>query len=413
MGSGDSNHGTVVSSLLLGDLEDGQDANYSGADETKRSGMSPEAEFTAIDLYSATAGVTNAFQLAVAEDVDIINMSSTCSTCTLCATTHTWIDDVDDAMLAGIFVVNTPDNGGHAGGCAAEVPGTASGSFTPGDYLRTAANLRTAGIATSSPRGGDVHGRSIIDLVAPSGRQPDGATGYDGTWNNAYADGGTGTSNAAPLLAGAAADYKDFLIDTFGTSMANTVGYIYSQMLLMGDGELEGGGTATATTPMDDVWGAGRLRMRMFDSAGMDGPWRMRYGNWELDDDEVVTFPLNPDAGGTNQALSSDVEYFKSTLWWHEPNLGSTETPATITFQVTNGTSTYTSLGQMPGTQRLWLGTALNGGTWDVRITGTSVTSSTSGNYYSGQQKRRVYSAMFWEDRDRDDSDGLPSASIE
>ncbi len=409
VGTTSSSHGTAVTGQALADLTQNQDSTYTvSADQLARTGMTTESSFAAIDSYAG--GMTRSIEQAITLDVDIVNMSGSWGPGTDCDTEDTLIDAVDDAMKDGIFFVNTPGNNGHVGSsCTVDLPGTASGSFTANDYdVRSVADLNAATIASDACRGGDVHGRAVIDLVAPEGRE--GAMGAQ--YNNTYANGGYGTSLAAPVITGAAANFKHHFISVFGTSAANTVGNLYAHMLLMGDGELESGGTATATTPLDNVWGAGRMRMRMFNSAGMDAPWRIRWFNWVLDDGDAATWYVNPDGGGVNQPVSSDAEWFKAALWWHEPNLGASETSADIQTKVCKTGTCYTHSSTNPQAHRLWLGNVLGGQTWEVTVTGLSVPASTDADYYYGQQKRQMFLAFFYEDRDRDDADG-PSADIE
>ena len=411
VGTTSTSHGTAVTGQALADLTQNQDATYtSSSDQLARTGMTTESSFAAIDSYAG--GMTRSIELAIELNVDIVNMSGSWGPGTDCDTEDTLIDAVDDAMKDGIFFVNTPGNNGHAGSnCTVDLPGTASGSFTANDYDVHASDLNSAAIASDACRGGDIHGRAVIDLVAPEGREGSMMPQY----NNAYANAGYGTSFAAPVITGAAANFKHHFIDVFGTSAANTVGNVYAHMLLMGDGELESGATATATTPMDTVWGAGRMRMRMFNSAGMDAPWRLRWFNWVLDDSEVTTWYVNPDGSGENQPVSSDAEWFKAALWWHEPNLGTAgaEIPAEVQTKVCKGPSScYTHATTNPQSHRLWLGNVLGGETWEVTVTGLNIPASTDADYYHGQQKRQMFLAFFYEDRDRDDGDG-PSSDIE
>jgi hypothetical protein len=185
------------------------------------------------------------------------------------------------------------------------MPATASGAFTVGSVSVEAANLQTASVRTYSSRGPDIHVRSLVDMVAPDGREPGGSPGYpsyDACYDDAYCDfthdNGWGTSFAAPLVAGAAANYKDFLIQRFGTTMANNVGHLYAQMLLMSD-------LPTTKRALDDKWGVGRLRMRLWDANGeaMDAPWRMRYGVGTLEDGQISSQP-QPKRGGPEPGAS-------------------------------------------------------------------------------------------------------------
>ena len=434
MGLNYDDHGITVSSLLLGDLEDGQDTSVGSVDWERGSGVSPGSYLVALPVTGSGAGsgsLETAIEFllelpATAGIPDIINASVgyNVSTDGICDPDHYSNDWIDLAMKHDIFVVVASGNeNGNYAACNVTMPATASGAFTVGSISIEAANLQNAPVRTYSSRGPDLHGRSVVDIVAPDGREPGGSPGYvsyDACYDDTYCDktydGGWGTSFAAPLVAGAAANYKDFLIHRFGTAMANDVGNIYVQMLLMSD-------LPTTARALDPKWGVGRLRMRLWDYNGeaMDTPWRMRYGVGTLEDGELSVLTLNPDAGGVNQTLPNAVDHFRASLWWHEPDLGSIDTPAEITFGAYDGTHTFSDLLSQPGAQRTYFERTAgaytyplgaSGGVWELRINGLNVTASNELDYYPSEQKRTIYVAVYWEDLSRDDANG-PNSSIQ
>ena len=121
---------------------------------------------------------------------------------------------------------------------------------------------------------------------------------------------------------------------------------------------------------------------------------------------------LNPDAAGVNQAIPTDVDRFKATAFWHEPNIEDKTGQASIAFAVCkNSYSCYTSANPDDPRQRVSLGSAVQGQKWYLKLEGLSVPKSYDRNYYYKKKKRKVYVAMYWEDGDRDDSNG-PDADI-
>ena len=399
-------HGTKVAGNAMSDLMQGQDPAITAvADRDDRTGMAPEASFAFIE--NGGAGFITAIEHAISLNVDIINlsMSQNSNKCNLSAGSN---DAVDEAFLDGIFFAKSASNNGIGSAtCNVGNPGTASGAFTVNAVSASAVPLNTGGLGSSS-RGGDALGRAVIAIAAPTG--PEGPTTPQ--WNDTY--GGFGaTSGATPVVAGAAAVLKDHLIDVFSTATANNVGWLYASMLLMGDGQLEDGTIAAANDPLDEVWGAGRLRMRMFNSAGMDTPWRMRLISRTISDGELAADLMTNPSGGVEQPLSNDVERLRAAAMWHEPNIEDATGQAMISLYICNELGNcYTSGNASDPRQRLRLGNVVGGHEWTIRLHGLDVPISLDSNYRFLRDERVVWVAVYWEDTDRDDGDG-PSADIQ
>jgi len=423
-------HGNRTASAMLADLTEGQDPLVT--DPTERleySGMTTKTVFSFLEKLDGP-GYTGFMQRAMDLNVDIVNLSigSSGNHCSAEQNYHQDLKAINGAMLDGIFVVECAGNSGHQDtngdgvldeqDCTVWNPGGASGSFVVAAYDSDAtANLNDAPIwekngdpTTGSSRGYDDYTRPIIKIAAPGGRELVNQTPAWPYYNDTYAHkGGSSTSKATPVAAGAAADLKDHLLSSLPNPHGDQVGLLFAHMLLMGDGKIESG-TQVAQTPIDPVWGVGRLRMRMFNSAGMDWPWRRRWAYWTHEHGELFKVALNPDINDVNQEVPEDAEWFRAALWFHEPNMS--EPPlidtSSVALRVCDTGGCYSCSSTVPQSQRLWLGTALGGETWEVRVAGLNIPAAESGPF-EDQQKRKMFLAFYWEDRDRDDTDGPPS----
>lgn len=435
--AGGSLHGNRVATQFLADLTDDQDSDgdptHTGCNvnvpdvpstQYQYSGTSHEVEFSFLMAYYAGGSVTTAqvAELAMELGLDVLNASRGCSSggC-VCNPDHSNALAVDQMFHDGILVVaaagNENGSADPATGCQTRAEASASGAFSVAAYDKTATDLNAAPIwatgagGNGSSRGGDSKNRPVVDVTAPSGREGSYASNGQGC----YTTMGNGTSYATPAVAGAAANLKDFIVGTSGTGTANQVGLLFAHLLLMGDGKLETGSSQLPGTPVDPRWGVGRLRARMFNNAGMDYPWRRRWAYWTNDHGETYSLPLNPNGSGTNQVVPSDAEWFRAALWFHEPNLSPSVSTSSVSLKVCkDGTSTcYSATSWAPQSQRLWLGNVLGGYAWTVTVNGITIPASDDPyDPLYGEAKRKMFLALYWEDRDRDDGDG-PDASIQ
>lgn len=437
-------HGNRVVTQLLSDLTKGQDSSVSDPDiRLARSGQSPEVVFSFRERSYPTADYPEYMEEAVWLNVDMVNLSlgDAGNRCVINPDNQDNLA-VNSAMHAGIFIVQIAGNDGYAmnpSTCAEEctvwTPAAASGVFTVGAYdHRAAQDLNEAPIwenptncLDGSGRGDDAYGRPLIKIATPGGRQWN--TGYpeyhptDEVWvyyDDIYDDHeGVSTSRAAPVATGAAADLKDFLVEnTYGAPYYKYPGLLFAHMLLMGDRQTESGpDTQLPGTPLDEYWGAGHLRMRMFDEVGMDEPWRWRWTKWVEDHNEVFVFPLNPmdTYPFTNLPVDDEADWFRAGLWWHEPNLSDPPNPiptSRVLLEVCRPGLCFHCLSEVPQSQRLWLGESyhLTNYAYEIHVKGTYIPYSIEPNYFEGKRKRRMYLAFYWEDRARDDPEGPPAS---
>ena len=220
-----------------------------------------------------------------------------------------------------------------------------------------------------------------------------------------------------PVVAGSLAVLTDFMMD-FYPAMAGEPGHIYSLMLLMADGRLSSGSKASFNE-FDSLWGGGYFQMRLFTSAGMDAPSRVRFGVVNVANSKVVSIGLNPNGLGVNQSLPASVDHVRGAAWWMEPDL----TPASpklaqIDFALCStgtGGTCQTVTPNLDNKKRLRKTFAGGPGTrpFVLRLTGTQVASNDfSGWCNNGSLNqsewcyRRVYYAVLYEDTARDDVDG-------
>jgi len=413
--SGTEQHGTQVAGILLGDLTQVQDANYLGfgtPDQLARTGFSTEASLTFIE--GDDVSFTEETQKIIELNVDIVNHSVNFKqTYPACYTGPGYNQKLDNVYHDGVFWVNCAGNGHIAGDpCDVYPPATASGSFTVAASRRDSVDLQDGLICSGSARGEhqDID-YTIVDMTAVGGREGASTPNYTLASGSHYCDTGScSTSQAAPSVAGAAANLKHHFLTIFDPSDVNEPGLIHASMLAMGDGQLETPIHAGKTSPNDPRWGAGRMRMRLLTGPGMDSPWRWRYYIGILGDGQVKYVKLHPDDYGVNQPLPEEAEFFTASLWYHEPNLDhdTGEVPADIALRVQQSPSVgYTCSGYGPRSQRLTLGDDLNGGTWKVKLTGLNVPIGWDpyDDLYR-EDKRKVFLAFYWEDGAWDDANG-------
>ncbi len=299
---GGDSHPNNVMSVVVGDLEDAQGENSVMGDacflapdhcvdwREMGSGMAPEAQ---VQMW---AGVNNderhlAIYEALFEDSgdfkpDVINLSSSWWDCetgcfdpngplTGCNATSSLPDEdwFEIAYLNGVLIVNGPRNQTPSGLCNLDSPGDIPATLTVGALAASTSTCNLYGLGncslnSTSPLGGvdiDYGGvtpvpgaMSGIDLVAPGAVSFFGSnTAGDGVISTSTA---SGTSIAAPHVAGAAIDLKDWALSN-GQTWINSAGRLHTMMLGMTDRDVNG---TRLTSGADDRWGLGKLRMRQF-----------------------------------------------------------------------------------------------------------------------------------------------------
>lgn len=310
--------------------------------------------------------------------------------------------DVDNLLYEnGVLMFAAAGNsGGAVDDCRVISPGSAAGAFTVGGFGGTTTPsddcaARAAGISASSSWGGSASvlaegkGRTIVDLTGAYCQRFRTAAGSDTEFVDAC-----GTSFATPSVAGAAIT----LIDAHKHLISDAIddpGLLFAWMLNMGDRR---GGSGDLSAQFDPRWGAGRIRMRMPNAAGMDTPYYV-YSGWTcVDDGEVYTLPIN---GGN--PLSADVDDMKVSIWWYDRRLENGTPIDDIDLAVRTTAGAYVRGSTDPADNKERVHVAPQGRALEVEIVGADVTSDVEG---CGTDSMKVFYQVMIEDRDRDDVEG-------
>jgi hypothetical protein len=335
-----------------------------------------------------------------------------------CTGTTSAARNVNDLYEDGIFTVVAAGNNGNSSttDCTVNSPGAAIGAFTVGSYGAvgdvTAADLDTAPISTISSRGGTLNEggqRAIVDITAPGCRnRMFGTNGNSG--NAAYDQFSCGTSFAAPQVSGLALNLIDWARREQSSFLDSNPGLLHAILLTMADGQEQPGGTSPLSQA-DNLWGAGRLRARLWNSAGLDAPWSFKAASTCVGQNETVIIPI---AGTPN----ADINSIKAAIYWYDVRHETGTTPDKLNlsmggvdgslYRVSNAATTnyefVTARSGYGGTDNI--GAAQS----EIRITGVQVTSDVAG---CGTNRMLVHYAIVAEDSDRDDVDGPTLAEIE
>lgn len=402
-------HATGAAGLAFGDVEQGQIPSIPAALRPTISGYAREA---VAHLFSYTSGSVQTIDqigsLSSAQRIpDIVSNSWGNTESPNCSGNSATAQAANRLFEDGIAVFAAAHNfGGSANDCNVTAPGSAIGALTVGAHLwgyeGDPNTVRTAGIydntegKASSWGGNESEGqnRSIVDITATGTRANKFNTsgGYSQTGVICC------TSAATPQITGAVADFIDFYRASIGNFIDNP-GSLYANVLLMGDRQ---GVNGKINSRLDHLWGAGRLRMRMYNGAGMDAPWWYFNGVTCISDGEIYDFPI---AGGGH--LSQDVDSIKAAAYWydtrHDGSLGSgAGSVADVDLHIVNvptGQPVVTDSDSYDNKARVYYEDA-GGLQLNLRLIGYNV--GGHDDPLCGQDAIRVYFATFVEDADRE-----------
>ena len=403
------NHATGAAGLAFGDLEQGQIPSVPEPLRPTASGYAREA---VAHLYAVNSGSINTLDhidgLTSAQRIPaIVSNSWGSSESPDCVGSSATAQAANRLYEDGIAVFAAAHNlGGSPTDCNVTAPGSAIGVFTVGAHLwgyeGDANTVRTAGIydnmeGKASSWGGHAtagQNRSIVDITATGTRA--------NKFNTSGSYSQTGviccTSMATPQIAGAAADFIDFYHHEWGDFIDNP-GSLYANMLLMGDRQGVGG---KINHSLDHLWGAGRLRMRLFNSAGMDAPWWYFNGFSCISDGEIWDYPISD-----GETLSNDIDSVKAAAYWydtrHDGSSGSgAGSVADVDLRIVNistGAPVVSDLDSYDNKARVYYQDA-GGLKLSIRLTGYNVQGHD--DPLCGEDAIRVFVAAFVEDADRE-----------
>ncbi|MCG8425613.1 MAG: S8 family serine peptidase [Proteobacteria bacterium] len=321
-----NSHGTHVSWVAAGSIEQGQDSVFPGggtADQERRSGIATEAEvyYYTIDGCSELSA---ALQEAVSDGVDVVNMSF-------------WVwsrncmahyDDncggvngaITNAVNAGVLVVAAAGNESRAtGDCTMVYPSWRSDVLAVGalDTTHSTTAYGTAVQTGYSSEGGvplkTVGGVSStysgVDLSAPglwSYNFTNAPASYNTTWRI------SGTSFASPAVAGSGALLRDEF-NTRGWGV-NNARVLFINLLTMGDTWDHNTG-ADRSSGVSDVSGYGRFNLHRPSGTDLAGPWGWGWRYFTIHDGETHKFTVWDAA-----AESPLVTQTKWAVTWFESN---------------------------------------------------------------------------------------------
>ena len=174
-------------------------------------------------------------------------------------------------------------------------------------------------------------------------------------------------------------------------------GVLFVNMLLMGDRQ---GQAAKLDTGFDNLWGAGRMKMRMANAAGLDAPAIWKTGSTCVGTGGTFTVPIN-----SGVALPNAVNDLKAAIFWYDRRHGLGTVIDDIDLELHNvggSTPLRSSASSWDNKERVYHN-AIGGQAVELRIKGHDVTTDGEG---CGTNQMLVWYAYFYEDDARDDVEG-------
>ena len=339
-------HGTYVSWVAAGSIEEGQDPSYpSTIDRKKRSGSAPESEIFYYNIGNEDCGILLALERALQQGIDVFNMSWYDKDGNFCRSDYDWCSlnkAFRHATDAGILLVGGAGNFGHLDDppCTVQYPAYRSevvsvgalDSYSDIGYRWLELWIDPPTIPEEGRRGsshGYVPVRQIdgslvhsvgVDIVAPGRINymfKDGPFGYyyDDPYNKL--DDIVGTSMAAPVVSAAASLLREALADIGWTGGYNARA-LRVNLMLAGDASMGTGITGYSHDKVASKTGFGRIRMHWPSSRSLVAPWGWGWRTFVIHSGETVAWTVG-DAG----AEYSSVKQMKWAFFWDEPDMNS------------------------------------------------------------------------------------------
>jgi hypothetical protein len=409
-------HATAAAAVLLGDITQDQDTNITaGLDQRERSGVAR----TATALGIGTAAWENVLPLE--PDIRLTARPGGGVPDELCTGDSNHAKEINALFESGVFMVWSAGNTGHVDPdtCRVRPAQTAIGAFTAGAYEVDSQDQEV--VYADSARGGGgcgdcigdpdvtkMENRTIIDVMGPSKMHHpyphydtvatcNPSFDYRTDWaSNCTDESFCCTSSATAAVAGAASRFREWWLDDIGVAIAQPE-RMFTQMLLMGDRQGEGG---VLSSGFDELWGAGKLRLRKYDIEGTDDPVILRWGNTCVAQGASVSIDLT---GSTYSKVPAAADIVKVVAWWYDGrhDSGVEHDKIDLSVQYDNG-GTWTEHGSSTtddNRQRVFIDGPHNE-EYRAVFTGRDVTASQQG---CGTDSMMVWFAALIEDQARDD----------
>lgn len=324
-------HGQGVASIAAGSITFGQDSNYPGtntADQRARSGHAPDAKIYYYSYDASDAGHRAALQQAVADGIDVVNMSLNrdgyCDSYESGSSINTTLSD---SRNAGVLLVGCTGNDSvDFTTCTAQWPGTRPDVLAVGGLdssndgtAYTDLNLKLYGATAIGglpivAHSGVSSTATVVGLMAPGVLR-----NYFSDPPNTYGGGQMGCSWAAPAVAGAAADLRQQFRAYGWTQGADSANVMYVNMLLNGGGwngynvYWPGGSSYSAVAP-NERSGYGRLRTRwnQTSNGGVTAPSWWGWSRITVYDSDYISIDVNDSAAEPSGAT----EYKVAAVWF-------------------------------------------------------------------------------------------------
>lgn len=430
--SAGNQHATSATAALAGSIMDGQDSSITcGGTPDPCERKSGVARTARVRGFPANGNFSRFVDYIATEPRAMLLSQSWGSPSTDCAGTSASSGLVNSIYESGLAAIVSAGNEGRSATAACDVtaPGAGIGAFTVGAYEVDSSSPYFT-MPVSSGEGDDPkaplsstssRGRSIVDIIAPtllewpyvmesglstSGGVPCSEYSYfrqsgSTTWcTSSWA----GTSASTPLVAGSAALFREQFRSTLGDLILHP-GVLYANLLHMGDRATTS--SYTAYPPHwhlgYDSWsGAGRLRLRMWNKAGLDAPAYVRTGYTCVPHHTAVTIPVHG-----SKLLSTDVDYIKVTTYLYDFTHDLSEDTAVNSHDILlyeddgSGWSLVAADTVGQDNKRRIFYEPTEPARYKVEIRGINVFEENAG---CGSSSTRVHYALSYEDNDRDDT---------
>lgn len=295
------NHGTDVTALAVGSIEEGQDPSYPGAgtsDQRQRSGILTDAYLyyyftpgTLSPQNPASLQVKAALDVAILDGVDVVNMSFGLGGACNPAVDYSGLNaTLRSAAAAGVVMVASAGNNAGSSVCNIEYPAfrpevlattvLASEGNSPGypAYNDTVWSGVSYGGVPTTVYGGGSSTTSAMALSSPGcAKYRPSRTGGVYTYVETQSP-FCGTSLAAPVVSGVAGAMRNGLF-LAGTPI--TSGRLMAvNVLMMGDGyQFEWGPGLNTPSGMSAKTGAGRIKAHWPSTADLGFEWGWAWHN--------------------------------------------------------------------------------------------------------------------------------------